>query len=121
MDELYTTGHDNKDVNAPYNGVPNEKLFKYPHLDTFKRDQGTFVEIHEVTECYVKLNHIVNAWYNLGEPIFENEVVKKVVRSLTKEFETIVTIIEEHQDLNTYKIWLGISKNIKVGLGQSKN
>ena len=47
------------------------------------------------------LKDIVNSIYNLGEPLSESRVVKKIFKSLPYKFISKVTAIEECEDLNT--------------------
>lgn len=51
-----------------------------------------------------RLSNIVNACYNLVDAIPQDKIVKKVLRSLTKDFQTKVTIIEDQEDLDTLKL-----------------
>ena len=47
-------------------------------------------------EFYTKLNDIVNSTFNLGEVYDQPKVVKKILRSLTKDFRPKVTTITEN-------------------------
>ena len=53
---------------------------------------------------YGRLNEIVIAKLNLREKIEEAKVVKKILRSLPKNFRAKVTAIEESKDLDEIKI-----------------
>ena len=44
-------------------------------------------------EFYAKLNDIVNSAYNLSEIYDQSKIVRKILRSLTKEFRPKVTAI----------------------------
>ena len=50
-------------------------------------------------EFYAKLNDIVNSTYNLGEIYDQPKIVRKILRSLTKDFRPKVTIIIESKDV----------------------
>ena len=53
---------------------------------------------------YVRLSDIVNSCHNLGEPIPEYKVVRKILRSLPRVFDSKVTAIEEVRDVNSMRI-----------------
>ena len=48
-------------------------------------------------EFYAKLNDIVNSAYNLGEVYDQPKIVRKIFRSLTKDFRPkVIARSEEH-------------------------
>ena len=51
-----------------------------------------------------KLNDIVNSAYNLGEIYDQPKIVRKILRSLTKDFRSKVTIIIESKDVNSIPV-----------------
>ena len=51
-------------------------------------------------EFYVKLNDIVNSVYNLGEIYDQSKTLRKILRSLTKDFRPKVTTITESKDVD---------------------
>ena len=55
-------------------------------------------------EFYAKLNDTVNSAYNLGEIYDQPKIVRKILRSLTKDFRPKVTNITESKDVNTIPI-----------------
>ena len=55
-------------------------------------------------EFYNKLSNIVTGCHNLGKVIPQDKAVNKILRSLTKDFHTKVTIIENHENLDTLKL-----------------
>ena len=61
-------------------------------------DHETFREFH------ANLMDIVNSSFNLGEPISNSKVVRKILRSLPKRFRAKVTAIEESKDVDSLKI-----------------
>ncbi|XXG89760.1 hypothetical protein AAC387_Pa12g1686 [Persea americana] len=61
-------------------------------------DDETFDEFNS------KLNAIVNDTFTLGEPVPENIIVKKILRSLPKSFNAKVVAIEENKILITLKV-----------------
>ena len=48
-------------------------------------------------EFYTKLNDIINSAYNMGEIYDQPKIVKKILRSLTKDFRSKVIVITEKQ------------------------
>ena len=58
-------------------------------------DDQYFDQIHG------RLKDIVNSLYNLGKPLSETRVIKKILRSLPDKFISKVTSIEKFKDLNT--------------------
>ena len=54
-------------------------------------------------EFYTKLNDIVNFAYNLGEIYDQSKIVRKILRSLTKNFRPKVTTITESKDMEDRK------------------
>jgi len=55
-------------------------------------------------EFYVKLNDIVNSTFNLGEVYEESKIIRKILRSLTKDFRSKVTAIIESKDVDTIPV-----------------
>ena len=52
-------------------------------------------------EFYVKLNDMVNSTFNLGKVYDQPKLVRKILKSLTKDFRPKVTAIIESQDVDT--------------------
>ena len=55
-------------------------------------------------EFYTKLNDIVNSAYNLGEIYDQPKIVRRILRSLTKDFRPKVTVIIESKDVDTIPV-----------------
>ena len=55
-------------------------------------------------EFYAKLNNIVNSAYNLGEIYDQSKIVRKILRSLTKDFRPKVTAITESKDVDSIPV-----------------
>ena len=55
-------------------------------------------------EFYVKLNDIINSTFNLGEVYKEPKIIRKILRSLTKDFRSKVTAIIENKDVDTIPV-----------------
>ena len=55
-------------------------------------------------EFYAKLNDIINSAYNLGEIYDQPKIIRKILRSLTKDFRPMVIAITESKDVNSIPI-----------------
>ena len=55
-------------------------------------------------EFYAKLNDIVNSAYNLDEIYDQPKIVRKILRSLTKDFRPKMTIITESKDVDSIPV-----------------
>ena len=55
-------------------------------------------------EFYAKLNDIVNSAYNLGEIYDQPKIVRKILRSLTKDFRPKVTAITKSKDVDSIPV-----------------
>ena len=55
-------------------------------------------------EFYAKLNDIVNSAYNLSEIYDQPKIVRKIFRSLTKDFRPKVIVITESKDVDSIPV-----------------
>ena len=55
-------------------------------------------------EFYAKLNDIVNFAYNLGEIYDQPKIVRKILRSLIKDFRPRMTVIIESKDVDSIPV-----------------
>ena len=55
-------------------------------------------------ESYAKLNDIFNSTYNLGEIYDQPKIVRKIFRSLTKDFRPKVIAITERKDMDSIPV-----------------
>ena len=56
------------------------------------------------SSLYSELSDIVNSSFNLGEPIPDSKVVRKVLRSLPERFRPKVTAIEENKNIDSLRV-----------------
>ena len=118
-------------MNAIFCGVSLEEFHKISHMETTKKVwdilQTTYegtkgvkdTKLQMLTTCfeelkmgedesfdsfYLKLNEIVTSKLNLGERIPNENIVRKVLRSLPKAFHPKVVAIEESKDIDQIKI-----------------
>ena len=55
-------------------------------------------------EFYTKLNDIVNSAYNLGEIYDQPKIVRRILRSLTKDFRPKVIAIIKSKDVDSIPV-----------------
>ena len=55
-------------------------------------------------ELYSKMNYIVNSAYNLGKIYDQPKIVRKILRSLIKDFRPTVIVITESKDVNSIPV-----------------
>ncbi|XP_050875937.1 uncharacterized protein LOC127079600 [Lathyrus oleraceus] len=83
-----------------YDGAVKAKVIR---LQTYKRQfELTQMEDKETINDYItRITRLINQIKSYGETILEQNVVSKVLRSLTPRFDNIVVAIEESKDLTT--------------------
>ena len=86
-----------------HEGVKAVKINKLQQL-TSRFESIRMSDDETFDEFYAKLNDIVNSAFNLGEVYDQPKVVRKVLRSLTKDFRPKVTIITESKDVDTIPV-----------------
>ena len=65
------------------------------------------IRIHEnkkISSFYYELIDVVNCSFNLGEPISNSKVVRKILRSLPEIFKPKITTIEESKDIDSKEL-----------------
>ena len=74
-------------------------------------------------EFYAKLNDIVNSTHNLGEIYDQPKIVRKILRSLTKNFRPKVTVITESKDVDSIPIdeFVGSLQSYELDLPKTSN
>lgn len=60
-------------------------------------------EYETIFDFNIRLRYISNTYFALGEKMFEEKLVKKILRSLHR-FDMKITTIEEAQDISTIKM-----------------
>ena len=117
-----------KVMNAIFNAVSMEEFKKISNIEVAHTTWNILQTLHEGTkavkinklqqltskfesirmsndesfdEFYAKLNDIVNSAYNLGEIYDQPKIVKKILKSLTKNFRSKVTTITESKDVDS--------------------
>ena len=81
-------------------GTKAVKINKLQQLTSRFESIGMFDD-DSFDEFYAKLNDIVNSAFNLGEVYDEPKIVRKIHRSLTKNFRPKMTVITESKDVDS--------------------
>ena len=84
-------------------GTKAIKINKLRQL-TFKFESIRMSDDESFDEFFAKLNDIVNSAYNLGEIYDQPKIVRKILRSLTKDFRPKVTAIIESKDVDSIPV-----------------
>ena len=86
-----------------HEGIKAIKINKLQQL-TFKFESIRMSDDESFDEFYTKLNDIVNSAYDLGEIYDQPKIIRKILRSLTKDFRPKVTTITESKDVDSIPI-----------------
>ena len=62
------------------------------------------IEYEKIDKYCTKVMNIVNEMINHGDTIFDQQVVEKILISVTEKYDYIVAIIEETKDLSKLSI-----------------
>ena len=90
-------------LQVTYEGISTTKIFKLQMLAT-KFENIRLHENQTFSSFYSKLSDIVNSSFNLGEPIPNSKVVRKILRSLQERFRLKVTTTEESKDIDSMRV-----------------
>ena len=118
-------------MNAIFSAVSMEEFKRISHVEVVHTTWNILQTVHEGTkavkinklqqlitrfesirmfddesfnELYAKLNDIVNFAYNLGEIYDQSKIVRKILRSLTKNFRPKLTAITERKDVDSIPV-----------------
>ena len=83
-----------------HKGTKAVKINKLQQLTT-KFESIRMSDDESFDEFYAKLNDIVNFAYNLGEIYNQLRIVRKILKSLTKDFRPKMTAIIESKDVDS--------------------
>ena len=86
-----------------HEGTNAVKINKLQHL-TFRFESIRMSDDETFDEFYAKLNDIVNFAFNLDEVYDQPKIVRKILRSLTKDFRPKVIAITESKDVDSIPI-----------------
>ena len=90
-------------LETTYEGIKKVKDTKL-QMHTTRFEEVKMSDDESFDSFYGRLNEIVIAKLNLGEKIENTKVVRKILRSLPKNFRAMVTAIEDNKDLDEIKI-----------------
>ncbi|GAU10771.1 hypothetical protein TSUD_424420, partial [Trifolium subterraneum] len=90
-------------LNNAYGGGDKVKKVK---LQSLRRQYELLgmLDKESIGEFFTRLQTLVNSMKSYGEQISDQQVVEKVLRTLTPQFDHIVVAIEESKDLSTMSI-----------------
>ena len=71
---------------------------------SIKFENITMHENQNFSSFCSELSDIVNCSFNLGEPIMDLKIVRKILRSLLERFRHEVTTIEESKNINSIRV-----------------
>lgn len=86
-----------------HEGTSKVKMSRLQLL-TSKFEGLKMLESESIAEFNVRLLDISNESFALGMKIFEEKLVRKVLRSLPKKYDMKVTVVKEAQDIATIKV-----------------
>ena len=86
-----------------HEGTKAVKINKLQQLTSRFESIGMFDD-DSFDEFYAKLNDIVNSAFNLGKVYDEPKIVRKIYRSLTKNFRPKMTVITESKDVDSIPV-----------------
>ena len=86
-----------------HEGIKAIKINKLQQLTT-KFESIRMFDDECFDKFYAKLNDIVNSAYNLGEIYDQPKIVRKILRSLAKDFRSKVTTITESKDMDSIPV-----------------
>ncbi|XP_057418346.1 uncharacterized protein LOC130712533 [Lotus japonicus] len=95
-----------KALNAIFNGV-DKNMFRLIHTCTTAKDAWEILKMKEeetISEFHMCVRDMANASFALGEPMTDEKLVRKILRSLPKKFDMKVTAIDEAQDISSVKV-----------------
>ena len=61
-------------------------------------------DLENVDTFYTRVVGLINQLKSHGEPIADQRVVEKILRSLPPRFENLVVTLEEHTNMSTFTI-----------------
>jgi len=74
------------------------------------------LEDESIQDYHLNILYIANSFESLGEKIYDEELVRKILRSLPKRFDMKVIAIEEAQDILSLKVdeLIGSLQNFEI-------
>ncbi|XP_057425914.1 uncharacterized protein LOC130719307 [Lotus japonicus] len=73
-------------------------------LPTTQFENLKMKEEETISGFHMRIRDITNASFALGEPMSDEKLVRKILRSLPNKFDMIVTAIDEAQDISSIKV-----------------
>ena len=92
--EILKNGHE---------GTSKVKISRLQLLTT-KFENLKMMEDKNIHDYYLNILDIANSFDSFGEKIYDEKLVRKILRSLPKRFDIKVTAIEEAHDISRMKV-----------------
>ncbi|PNX59097.1 gag-protease polyprotein, partial [Trifolium pratense] len=105
-----------KALNAIFNGVSKLQMLRTNFENLSMKEEETIHDFH------MNILEFANSFDALGEPISDEKLVSKILRSLPKRFDMKVTAIEESQDLANIQVdeLIGSLQTYELSMNQRK-
>jgi len=73
-------------------------------------------EDENIQDFHMNILDMANSFDSLGEKMSDEKLVRKILRSLPKRFDMMVTAIEEAQDISSMKVdeFIGSLQNFEI-------
>ena len=90
-------------LETAYQGLDKVKTSK---LQILRKDFESLCmkDSENVDTFYTRVVGLINQLKSHGEPVSDQRVVEKILRSLPPRFENLVVTLEEHTDMSTFSI-----------------
>ena len=81
------------------------------------------MKIKFFSSFYSKLSDIINSSFNLGEPIPDSKVIRKILRFLPDRFRPKANVIKESKDIDSMRVdeLVGFIQTYKMTLPNSQS
>jgi len=90
-------------LRTAYEGTSKVKSSRIQLLTT-KFEGLKMQEDETIQDYYMNVLDIANSFNSLGEKLSDEKLVRKILRSLPKRFDLLVTAIEEAQDISSMQV-----------------
>jgi len=102
-------------LKTAHEGTTKVKSARFQLLTT-KFENLKMMEDESIHDYHLSILDIANAFDSLGEKIYDENLVRKILRSLPKRFDRKLTAIEEAQDISNVKVdkLIGSLQNFEI-------
>lgn len=106
-------------LKTAHEGTTRVRMSRLQMLTT-RFENLTMTEDETISEYHMRVRDLSNASFALGEPMSDEKLVRKILRSVTSKFAMKVTAIEEAQDISSLKVdeLIGSLQTYELKLGE---